>query len=264
MGLFGKIFDKKTCDICGGEIGLLGNRKLDDGNLCKNCASKLSPFFSDRRSSTVAQIKEQLDYREENKKAVADFHTTRTLGNNTKVLLDEDNRKFMVTSARNLQDANPDVMDFSQVTGCKLDIDEDRNEIMRENSKGEQVSYHPPRYEYNYDFYIVINVNHPYFDTIRFRINSSSIEVTPPVNRPGTSAVTNIAGFARTNSLEFREAEKIGKDIVEALTGARQQTRDEAAAANAPKIAVTCPFCGASTIPDAMGRCEYCGGSVNG
>ena len=27
------LFDKKICDICGEKIGLLGNRKLDDGNL---------------------------------------------------------------------------------------------------------------------------------------------------------------------------------------------------------------------------------------
>ena len=33
-------------------------------------------------------------------------------------------------------------------------------------------------------------------------------------------------------------------------------------AAAAPKTAVTCPHCGASTIPDENGRCEYCGGSV--
>ena len=55
------LFDKKYCDVCGEKIGLLGNRKLDDGNLCKNCAAKLSPFFSERRHSTVAQIKEQLE-----------------------------------------------------------------------------------------------------------------------------------------------------------------------------------------------------------
>ena len=30
------LFDKKICDICGEKIGLLGNRKLDDGNLCKD------------------------------------------------------------------------------------------------------------------------------------------------------------------------------------------------------------------------------------
>ena len=38
------LFDKKICDICGEKIGLLGNRKLDDGNLCKDCAKKLSPL----------------------------------------------------------------------------------------------------------------------------------------------------------------------------------------------------------------------------
>ena len=63
MGLF-DAFKKKECSICGGEIGLLGNRKLEDGNMCKACASKLSPWFSDRRNSTVAEINEQLAYRE--------------------------------------------------------------------------------------------------------------------------------------------------------------------------------------------------------
>ena len=70
MGLFGKLFDKKECAICGGEIGLLGNRKLEDGNMCKDCAAKLSPWFDDRRNSTVEQIQAQLDYREANKKEV--------------------------------------------------------------------------------------------------------------------------------------------------------------------------------------------------
>ena len=74
MGLFGKLFDKKECSICGKEIGLLGNRKLEDGNMCKECAAKLSPWFSDRRSSTVAEIEEQLAYRDENKKAVEAFN----------------------------------------------------------------------------------------------------------------------------------------------------------------------------------------------
>ena len=71
------LFDKKNCDICGDKIGLLGNRKLDGGNLCKNCAAKLSPWFEERRHSTVEEIKRQLDYREENKNAVRSFHTTR-------------------------------------------------------------------------------------------------------------------------------------------------------------------------------------------
>ena len=54
------LFDKKICDICGEKIGLLGNRKLDDGNLCKDCAKKLSPWFEDRRHSTVEDIHDGL------------------------------------------------------------------------------------------------------------------------------------------------------------------------------------------------------------
>ena len=54
----------------------------------------------------------------------------------------------------------------------------------------------------------------------------------------------------------------MGKEIVAALSSARQDARDAAAAAAAPKMAVTCPYCGATTTPDANGRCEYCGGAI--
>ena len=54
------LFDKKYCDFCGEKIGLLGNRKLEDGNMCKDCAKKLSPFCDDRRHSTVEHIKAHL------------------------------------------------------------------------------------------------------------------------------------------------------------------------------------------------------------
>ncbi|MBQ4253374.1 MAG: DUF4428 domain-containing protein, partial [Erysipelotrichaceae bacterium] len=67
------LFDAKYCDICGEKIGLLGNRKLDDGNMCKNCAAKLSPFFTGRKRTSVADIKKQLAYREENARQLVDF-----------------------------------------------------------------------------------------------------------------------------------------------------------------------------------------------
>ncbi|WP_289466376.1 hypothetical protein, partial [Klebsiella pneumoniae] len=62
----------------------------------------------------------------------------------------------------------------------------------------------------------------------------------------------------------YNSAEQIAQDIRTALTDVRQSVRDEAAAAAAPKMAVTCPHCNAATVPDASGRCEYCGGSVVG
>ena len=35
--------------------------------------------------------------------------------------LDEDNRRFMVVRTGNISSENPDVLDYSQVTGCDLD-----------------------------------------------------------------------------------------------------------------------------------------------
>ena len=287
MGFFGKLFDKKECSICGGEIGLLGNRKLEDGNMCKSCAAKLSPWFSDRRQSTVAEINDQLAYRENNQGKVAAFRITRTLGENMKVLLDEDAGLFMVTAARNLADANPDVLAFSDVTGCKLDIDEQKTEIEYKDAEGKRQSFNPKRYAYSYDFYIVINVNNPYFNEIRFKLNSSSVDndaetlldrpdaVRPPRGnvRPGMGAQVPV-GAMRGNSLisnamevrssvEYRKYEEMGKEIQDALLQVRQQVRDEAIAAAAPKASVTCPFCGAATIPDACGCCEFCGCTIN-
>lgn len=278
MGLFGKLFDKKECSICGGEIGLLGNRKLEDGNMCKSCAARLSPWFSDRRQSTVDEIKAQLDYREANQEKVASFRITRTLGERTKVLLDEDAGLFMVTAAKNLEEANPDVLSFSDVTGCKLDIDERRTEIEYEDKDGERKSFNPRRYAYSYDFYIVINVNNPYFNEIRFKLNSESVDNGEETLLDGPDAMRRprggfggMRGGSLTSnaeevrsSVEYRQYEEIGLEIRDALLRVRQQVRDEAAAAAAPKAAVTCPFCGATTMPDASGCCEFCGGAVNG
>ncbi len=251
-------FDKKTCDICGGKIGLLGQRKLDDGKMCKDCTKKLSPFFSERRRSTVAQIEDQLAYREANQQAVRDFNVTRTLGLGTTLLLDEDQRKFMVSSSRNWQQENPDVLDFSQVTGCVIDIDERRDELKTRDKDGNEVSYRPPRYEHSYDFYINIHVNSPWFDVIRFRINRSSITVEAP---PGRLMIQGGAEIGRM-SIDYRECEALGEEMKQALTAVRESVREEVAAASAPKTAKICPYCGATTIPDANNRCEFCEGPL--
>ena len=281
MGLFGKLFDKKECSVCGGEIGLLGNRKLEDGNLCKNCAAKLSPWFSDRRQSTVSEIQQQLSYREANQEKVAAFHITRTLGEKTRVLLDEDAGLFMVTSAKNLQEANPDVLSFSDVTGCRLDIDESKTEIEYRNAEGERQSFTPRRYAYSYDFYIVINVNNPYFNEIRFKLNSSAVDNDVETLLDEEDARSPYGGFRSRNgrmmrgssltsnaeevraSVEYQQYEQMGLEIKDALLHVRQQVREQVAAAAAPKAAVTCPYCGATTTPDASGCCEFCGGAIN-
>ena len=276
------LFDKKYCDICGEKIGLLGNRKLEDGNLCKDCAKKLSPWFSDRRRSTVEDIKGQLTYREENREKAAQFRTTRSFGEEWKVLLDEDHRWFTVTRARDLAEANPDILDFDAITGCRMDIDESRTELTHEDADGKDVSYVPPRYEYSYDFFLIITVRHPYFDEMRFSLNSSSVYYEPqklpqrapmshaPMDRPsGRPKMINASRVDPEDCAEYRKYRQMGDEICQALEQARSGGKQPAgsvpeenavmreAAQDIPAAGPwTCPACGGANT----GRfCEYCG-----
>lgn len=276
------LFDKKYCDICGEKIGLLGNRKLEDGNLCKDCAKKLSPWFSDRRRSTVEDIKGQLAYREENREKAAQFRTTRSFGEEWKVLLDEDHRWFTVTRARDLAEANPDILDFDAITGCRMDIDESRTELTHEDADGKDVSYVPPRYEYSYDFFLIITVRHPYFDEMRFSLNSSSVYYEPqklpqrapmshaPMDRPsGRPKMINASRVDPEDCAEYRKYRQMGDEICQALEQARSGGKQPAGAAPEENAVMreaaqdipaagpwTCPACGGANT----GRfCEYCG-----
>ena len=170
MGILGKLFDKKVCDICGGEIGLLGNRKLEDGNLCKECAQKLSPWMTDRRQSTVEEIREHLAYRADNAKRLAGIHPTAVLGTGTKVYIDEAAGKFFVTRFSNWRDRNPDIIDVRQVIDVKTEVEEHRYEEYHNDREGKQVSFNPPRYNYSYEFTTTILVDSPYFSEISFEL----------------------------------------------------------------------------------------------
>ena len=147
MGLF-DMFKKKECSICGGEIGLFGNRKLEDGNMCKECANKLSPWFSDRRDSTIAQIKEQLAYREENKKALEEFNPDEIFGAADQICVDTAARKFVFARNGDWKETEADVIDFSHVTKIYGEIEDDEiypdsdNEDENEDS-GEEVVTEP-------------------------------------------------------------------------------------------------------------------------
>ena len=165
------LFDKKYCDICGEKIGLLGNRKLEDGNLCKKCAEKLSPLFSGRRSATVEEIKAQLAYREENRQKLDFFRPTKTFGRRRKVYIDEAAGTFIVTSSNQWRDANPDIISLSQVKACNADIQEKKEELYRETTDGKRVSYNPPRYAYSYEFTLEILVNSPWFSEIHLDLS---------------------------------------------------------------------------------------------
>ena len=279
------LFDKKYCDVCGEKIGLLGNRKLEDGNLCKECAARLSPFFSDRKNSTVDEIKSQLEYRENNRKVLESFRPTRVIGEDMKVLIDETKGQFAVTSATNLIKANPDVMEIKDVVSCNLDIQHTRTEVKRKDAEGNQVSYDPPRYEYSYTFYMEIGVRHPFFSRIHFRLNPTDIDIVsePPRRMASTGVGRILSGMPGDihpeYNVEYRGYQQMADEIIAALLPKTQsaatvphpeqsegavsatspeqvqgvQTADASAAGNGSRI---CPFCGTEN----KGKfCEECG-----
>ncbi len=164
------LFDKKYCDICGEKIGLLGNRKLDDGNLCKDCARKLSPFFTGRRRATVESIREHLQYREENERELSTFHPTRVLGNETKIYLDEAAGRFVVSGMTDWRSANPDLISLSQVMNVDVAIEEHREELYQKTEDGKRESYNPPRYKVEYEFTMRLQVDSPWFQEISFEL----------------------------------------------------------------------------------------------
>ena len=226
MGLFGKLMDKKICDVCGEEIKLLGNKKLEDGNLCKTCAVKLSPWFDGRRHSTVQEIKDQLDYREANRPRAEAFNATRSIGNSaTKFMVDENAGVFTVTGSKDFAKDNPDVLDFSQLAGCDLDIRENRREL-KQTVDGKSVSYNPPRYEYDYDFYVNIRVDHPWFDEMSFSLNSGSVR-TGENRMTGDSSgwrVSSIGGRIRENMAmnEYYKYIDMGNELKELVEQLRR------------------------------------------
>ena len=217
------LFDKKFCDICGNKIGLLGNRKLDDGNLCKDCAAKLSPWFSERRHSTVAQISEQLAYREANQAKVNAFNATRTIGRNHKLLIDDNKKQFLVSSGSNPLASNPDVLDFSQAMGCELSVEESKHE-KKQTVNGNQVSYNPPKYEYSYTFRAVIRVSgNPYFDDMSFMISDGSVN-TGETNMQATSGWTvhrTGIGMPNPGIDKYNEFMEIGNSMKAAIDDMR-------------------------------------------
>ena len=83
----------------------------------------------------------------------------------------------------------------------------------------------------------------------------------------GTVLAEESTSFSRYNpetNVEYRNYKKLGEEIRQVLTQVRKDVREKIEQAAAPKAAVTCPYCGATTTPDATGCCEYCGGAVNG
>jgi hypothetical protein len=222
MGLF-DAFKKKDCEICGKEVGMFGYKKLEDGEICKDCVKLLSPFFDYRRHATVDQIKAQLAYREQNQRDLALFQHSLVLGQEDKMFVELQNgvpTRFTVSRYDDYKGENADIIPFTNVSSFRADIREHRNEIKYNNEQGERVSYNPPRYEYNYDFYIKLDIaNIPWFDDISLKINPYTVELET-VQQQGMfgGMMSGRAGFDPMLYPEYRQFKAICDEICDVIS----------------------------------------------
>ena len=224
MGLF-DVFKKQDCEICGKEVGMFGYKKLEDGEICKDCVKKLSPWFEERRHSTVEQIKQQLTYREQNRVALSGFHPTLSFGENYELkveLADGVPNRFVVAQTDSYLEENADLIGFSQVSSFNIEIDDRYRELKYRNPEGEMVSYSPRRYEYSYDFYAEIHVNSPWFDKIRFRLNRNTLDLE--TISQGFSVFSGASGFDPMHYPEYRQYKSVCDELEQVfrLGAARQ------------------------------------------
>jgi len=265
------LFSKKYCDICGEQIRFLGNRKVEDGNMCKDCAEKLSTWFSDRRRTTVADIKSQLNAREANRALVSAFSPTRTFGSYCTVQLDDRTGQFVaLRSGMSLKD-NPDVLSLSQITGCEVDVSQSRLEQTYRNEEGKSVSYEPQRYTYSYSFSVKLSLDHPYIDDIRLQLNRSAVKLEAGMPVETKTLLGTIKTYTPnppdvTKSEEYQQYLQQAEELRKALLGLDSEPAEEASAGQTPAEApasvpagwVVCPNCTAKYQPSGDGKCPYC------
>lgn len=151
------------------------------------------------------------------------------------------------------------ILNYSQLTGSHLDIDEGRRKLRRTDKDGKQVSYDPPRYEYSYNFDFTITVDTPYFDEMSFRLNPRPIIL----ESEAPSVFSLVRSIDPSYNIEYRRYIQLADEMRAAVDQARAVSHAAPTAnkvQNIPTPAASvewiCPACGGSNTGKF---CEYCG-----
>ena len=151
------------------------------------------------------------------------------------------------------------ILNYLQLTGSHLDIDEGRRELRRTDKDGKQVSYDPPRYEYSYNFDFTITVDTPYFDEMSFRLNPRPIIL----ESEAPSVFSLVRSIDPSYNIEYRRYIQLADEMRAAVDQARAVSHAAPTANRAQNIPTPaasvewiCPACGGSNTGKF---CEYCG-----
>lgn len=151
------------------------------------------------------------------------------------------------------------ILNYSQLTGSHLDIDEGRRELRRTDKDGKQVSYDPPRYEYSYNFDFTITVDTPYFDEMSFRLNPRPIIL----ESEAPSVFSLVRSIDPSYNIEYRRYIQLADEMRAAVDhacavshAAPTANRVQNIPTPAASVEWICPACGGSNTGKF---CEYCG-----
>ena len=216
------LFSKKFCCICGEKVGLFGGIKLKDGDLCKECRKKLSPFFDNGKEFSIEDIKNQIKAREDNYNQLDNLEINKIYGEFGVILIDEKNKKFValsdtsdglfkspkaVSSIADVKEKNPDIIDFKDIEDVDVKIIETSREE-KQTVDGQQVSYDPKHYTYMIGFDIVIKLNHPYIKVMRISLKNGTVQIYNEGRKLEENYVT---GFVK-DKLGLQRVENIEKN----------------------------------------------------
>lgn len=216
------IFSKKDCSFCGAQSGLLSNRRLADGNICKDCRAQLSPFFDLTNKDTVANVAAQLEYRQRNLSELDYFQPSVMAGDRGKVFIDMNSGKFTFATERELREGNPDLFDLRGLHSCTFYA----KETIIRGDEDESDSF-------DYDFYLKVSVDHPFVRNFSYRYNGQSVSsrrnrireseirkiyLGQKEIRSGFSAL--LSGVDKRATEAYLNAYAIGQDMIDALMGA--------------------------------------------
>ena len=219
------LFDKKYCSICGQKIKMLQNTRLQDGNLCRECRGKLSPFYMvDFMAPTVGEVAGHLAYRERNRDELRNFHATECFGEDCRMFIDGVGRKFVLATEEELAAGSPDVFDISAVVRAEAAVSEQENEHRNSDSDSEEY------YTYSYSVMLELELAHPTLQLVGYQVHPKAIysgrgridmermrqvyEGTAEINR---SIFASIAGNTRKVQEEYLKYYSIAQDMVKVL-----------------------------------------------
>ena len=242
-----------------------------DGCYCKECSKILSPFFIHKNTLTVNDLRKQIEERKNSEKLFRSFVPTVSIGKQSKLLIDESSNLFVVLSTlHNDGKQTPDVMNISQLTDCSIDIVEEKTEVKYKDFQNKTKSFSPPYYAYSYDFFVIISVNIPYIQSIRIKINSTTIDNDQPhiLEKSGgigqmfrdalgsarsyNGMTSNIAEVQASSA--YKESARLANEMRCALLEAKTHLRKK-------DTIYRCPWCDC-IINDFSDICKHCGGVI--